>query len=65
MLLATREDDGTFAIRRVVQSNSAVKSALAACASVGQEKEKAKQIQDEYKAIEDERLAAQAAIKAA
>jgi hypothetical protein len=65
VLLATREDDGTFAIRRVVQSNSAVKSALAACASVGQEKEKAKQIQDEYKAIEDERLAAQAAIKAA
>lgn len=65
VLLATREDDGTFAIRRVVQSNSAVKSALAACASVGQEKEKAKQIQEEYKAIEDERLAAQAAIKAA
>jgi hypothetical protein len=32
---------------------------------VGQEKEKAKQIQDEYKAIEDERLAAQAALKAA
>jgi hypothetical protein len=65
VLLATREDNGSFAIRRVVQANSAVKSALAACASVGQEKEKAKQIEDEYKAIEDERLAAQAALKAA
>ena len=65
VLLATREDDGTFAIRRVVQSNSAVKSALAACSSVGEEKEKAKQLQDENRAIEEERLAAQAALKAA
>lgn len=65
VLLATREDDGSFAIRRVVQSNSAVKSALAACASVGQDKEKAKQFEDEQKAIEAERAAAQAALKAA
>jgi hypothetical protein len=65
VLLATREDDGTFAIRRVVQSNSAVKSALAACSSVGEEKEKAKQLQDENRAIEEERMAAQAALKAA
>jgi hypothetical protein len=65
VLLATREDDGSFAIRRVVQSNAAVKSALAACASVGQDKERAKQFEDEQKAIEAERLAAQAALKAA
>jgi hypothetical protein len=65
VLLATREDDGSFAVRRVVQSNSAVKSALAACSSVGEEKEKAKQLQDENRAIEEERMAAQAALKAA
>ena len=65
VLLATREDDGTFAVRRVVQSNSAVKSALAACSSVGEEKEKAKQLQAENRAIEEERMAAQAALKAA
>jgi hypothetical protein len=38
---------------------------LAACSSVGEEKEKAKQLQDENRAIEEERLAAQAALKAA
>jgi hypothetical protein len=65
VLLATRENDGSFAVRRVVQSNSAVKSALAACSSVGEEKEKAKQLQDENRAIEEERMAAQAALKAA
>ena len=65
VLLATHEDDGSFAIRRVVQSNAAVKSALAACASVGQDKEKAKQFEDEQRAIEAERLAVQAALKAA
>jgi hypothetical protein len=65
VLLATREDDGSFAIRRVVQSNAAVKSALAACASVGQDKERAKQFEEEQKAIEAERLAAQAALKVA
>jgi hypothetical protein len=65
VLLATREDDGSFAIRRVIQSGTAVKSALAACSSVGAEKEKAQKLADEAKAIEDERLAAQAKLKAA
>lgn len=65
VLLATREDDGSFAIRRVIQSGAAVKSALAACSSVGAEKEKAKNLANEAKAIEDERLAAQAKLKAA
>jgi len=65
VLLATREDDGSFAIRQIVQSNAAVKSALAACSSVGEEKERAKQIEAEYLAIDEERKAAQAALKAA
>ena len=65
VLLATREDDGSFAIRQVVQSTTAVKSALAACSSVGSEKEKARQVEQEFQAIEDERSAAQAALKAA
>ena len=64
-MLATREDDGSFAIRQVVQANSAVKSALAACSSVGQEKEKNQKMLDENRAIEEARLAAQAALKAA
>ena len=65
VLLATREDDGSFAIRQVVQSTTAVKSALAACSSVGSEKEKARQVEQEFQAHEDERPAAQAALKAA
>jgi hypothetical protein len=65
VLLATREDDGSFAIRQVVQSGTAVKTALAACASVGAEKEKARQVEKDFQAIEDERAAAQAALKAA
>ena len=65
VLLATREADGSFAIRQVVQSNTAVKTALAACASVGAEKERARQVEQDFQAIEDERSAAQAALKAA
>jgi hypothetical protein len=42
-----------------------VKSALAACSSVGEEKERAKQIEAESLAIDEERKAAQAALKAA
>ena len=63
VLLATKEDDGSFAIRKVVQNNTAVKSALAACASIGQEKEKAKQFDDEQRAIEQARLSVQANLK--
>ena len=64
VLLATKEDDGSFAIRRVVQNSGAVNSALAACASIGQEKEKAQKLQDEMQAIEDERAKARMALKA-
>jgi hypothetical protein len=65
VLLATREDDGSFAIRQMVQTNAAVKSALAACSSIGVDKEKNQKILDENRAIEEARLAAQAALKAA
>jgi hypothetical protein len=63
VLLATKEDDGSFAIRRVVQNSGAVNSALAACASIGQEKEKAQKLQDEMQAIEEERAKARLALK--
>jgi hypothetical protein len=65
VLLATREDDGSFAIRKVVQSNSAIKSALAACSSVGVEQAKAKEFEDGVKALEENRLAAVKGLKAA
>lgn len=65
VLLATREDDGSFAIRQMVQTNAAVKSALAACSSIGVDKEKNQKILDESRAIEEARFAAQAALKAA
>ena len=65
VLLATREDDGSFAIRQMVQTNAAVKSALAACSSIGLDKEKNQKLLDENRAIEEARLAAQAALKAA
>ena len=65
VLLATKEDDGSFAIRKMVQSNSAIKSALAACSSVGVEQAKAKEFEDGVKALEESRLAAVKGLKAA
>jgi hypothetical protein len=65
VLLATKEDDGSFAIRKVVQSNSAIKSALAACSGVGVEQAKAKEYEDGVKALEESRLAAVKGLKAA
>jgi hypothetical protein len=65
ILLATREDDGSFAIRRLIQNTSAVKAALAACSSVGAEKEKAKKIEDDAKALEDDRMSALSNLKVA
>ena len=63
VLLATKEDDGSFAIRRVVQNSGVVNSALASCASIGQEKEKSQKLQDEMQAIEQERANARMALK--
>ena len=65
VLLATREDDGSFAVRRVVQNKSVVNSALATFASVGAEQEKARQLQEEQDAVDQQRAAARAALKAA
>lgn len=65
VLLATREDDGSFAVRRVVQNKSVVNSALATFASVGAEQEKARQLQEEQDAVDQQRAAAREALKAA
>lgn len=65
VLLATREDDGTFAVRKVVQNKSVINSALATFASVGAEQEKARLLQEEQDALDEQRAAARAALKAA
>jgi len=65
VLLATREDDGSFAVRRVVQNQSVVNSALAAFASVGADQAKAQEIAKEQQAVEEQRAAARAALKVA
>ncbi len=61
----TREDDGTFAVRQVLQNKSVINSALATFASLGAEQEKARQLLEEQKAVEEQRAAARAALKAA
>ncbi|NBP40273.1 MAG: hypothetical protein EBV34_17890, partial [Betaproteobacteria bacterium] len=65
VLLATREDDGSFAVRRVVQNQAVVNSALAAFATAGAEKAKAEAIAKEQLAVEEQRAAARAALRAA
>jgi hypothetical protein len=65
VLLATREDDGTFAVRKVLQNQSVINSALATFASVGAEQEKARLLLEEQKAVDEQRAAARAALKAA
>jgi hypothetical protein len=65
VLLATREDDGTFAVRQVLQNQSVVNSALATFASLGTEQEKARQLLQEQQAVDEQREAARAALRAA
>jgi hypothetical protein len=65
VLLATREDDGTFAVRQVLQNKSVINSALATFASLGAEQEKARLLQEEQNAVDEQRAAARAALKAA
>ena len=65
VLLATREDDGSFAVRRVVQNKAVVNSALAAFATVGADQAKAEAIAKEQQAVEEQRAAARAALRAA
>jgi hypothetical protein len=65
VLLATREDDGTFSVRQVLQNKSVITSALATFASLGAEQEKARQLQEEQRAVDEQRAAARAALRAA
>lgn len=65
LLLATREDDGTFAVRKMLQNKSVINSALAAFASVGAEQEKARLLKEEQNAVDEQRAAARAALRAA
>ena len=65
VLLATRGDDGSFNIHRVVQTASVVRSALAACSSVGAEKEKVRRAHEELLAIEADREQARAQLRVA
>lgn len=65
VLLATRADDGSFAIRRVIQADSVVKAALASCSALGKQEKKKQQIEADAKATEAARMAAQAEMKAA
>ncbi len=65
VLLATRSDDGSFAIRKVIQADSVVKAAIASCSSLGKQAKKKQQIEADAKAAETARLAAQKELKAA
>jgi len=65
VLLATHETDGSFAVRRVVQNQSVINSALAAFATVGAEQQKAQELIATQQAVEQQRAAARAALKVA
>lgn len=52
VLLATREDDGSFAIRRVIQTSSVVKAAIASCADMSAAARKKKEADAESKGTE-------------
>jgi hypothetical protein len=65
ILLATRGDDGSFSIRKVIQADSVVKAAIASCSSLGKQLKKKQQIEADAKAAEIARLNAQQDLKAA
>ncbi len=65
VLLATRGDDGSFAIRRLIQADSVVKAAIASCSALGKQARKKQQIEADAKAAEAARMAAQKKLKAA
>jgi endonuclease III len=65
VLLATHETDGSFAVRRVVQNQSVINSALATFATVGAEQQKAQELIATQQAVEEQRAAARAALKVA
>jgi hypothetical protein len=65
VLLATRDDDGGFSIRRLIQTDSVVKAAIAACAQLNASDKKRKEVEAEAAALEKARMEAQKNLKAA
>jgi hypothetical protein len=65
VLLATRSDDGSFAIRKVIQADSVIKAAIASCSALGKQAKKKQQMEADAKAAEAARLAAQKELKVA
>lgn len=65
VLLATREDDGSFAIRRVIQTGSVVKAAIASCADMSAAARKKKEAEGEAKTMESDREEAREALNKA
>ncbi len=65
VLLATRGDDGSFSIRKVIQADSVVKAAIASCSAMGKTLKKKQQMEADAKAAEAARLEAQKELKAA
>ena len=65
VLLATREDDGSFAIRRVLQTEGVVKAAIAACADISAAERKKAEVEAQAKANDQAREDAREQLKAA
>jgi hypothetical protein len=65
VLLATRGDDGSFSIRKVIQADSVVKAAIASCSALGKQLKKKQQLEADTRAAEAARLKAQKELKAA
>jgi hypothetical protein len=65
VLLATRDDDGGFSIRRLIQTDSVVKAAIAACAQLNASEKKRKEMEAEAAALLKAQMEAQQNLKAA
>jgi hypothetical protein len=65
VLLATRDDDGGFSIRRLIQTESVVKAAIAACAQLNASDKKRKEVEAEAAALLKAQMEAQQNLKAA
>jgi hypothetical protein len=65
VLLATRDDDGGFSIRRLIQTDSVVKAAIAACAQLNASDKKRKELEAEAAALDKARMQALQNLKVA
>ena len=63
VLLATRADNGSFEIRRVIQTDSVVKAAIASCSAVGKTEKKKLELEAQARATEQARIEAQKQLK--